>query len=59
MRHGGWQMKGSGASNRKNNNLWFYGSTVKSTSFTWAAAENFGAFAQKSGRASSLATSGT
>ncbi|WP_158581347.1 amidase domain-containing protein [Actinomadura spongiicola] len=44
QRHAGYPYVGSGASNRKNNKKWFYGRTTKSTSFTWAAAKNWGLF---------------
>ncbi|WP_067895474.1 amidase domain-containing protein [Actinomadura chibensis] len=44
LRHGGKKMVGSGAKNRRNDKMWFYGPTKKSTSFTWAAAANWGRF---------------
>lgn len=56
LRAGGWSHIGSGANNRRDKAKWFYGSTVKKTSFTWAGAENWGIFARdKSKRTKSIA----
>lgn len=46
LKAGGWSHLGSGENNRRDNKKWFYGSTVKKTSFSWAAAENWGIFAR-------------
>jgi hypothetical protein len=46
LKAGGWSYTGSGAGSRKDNKKWFYGSTVRKTSFSWAAAENWGIFAR-------------
>ncbi|HEX5565950.1 MAG TPA: amidase domain-containing protein [Streptomyces sp.] len=55
MRAGGWKYKGSGWSSRKDKDKWYYGSNTRTTSFTWAAAENWGVFARdKSKRTKAL-----
>jgi len=44
---GGWKATAGSIISRKDNRLWFYGSTKIATSYTWAGAENWYWFASK------------
>lgn len=48
MEAGGWQQKGSGITDRKDNGKWYYGSFTWTTSYTWSGAENWFIFARNS-----------
>ncbi|MFM9369140.1 amidase domain-containing protein [Streptomyces sp. Da 82-17] len=50
MRAGGWSHKGSGFWDRKDSDKWYYGGSTRTTSYTWAAAENWGVFARDKSR---------
>lgn len=47
---GGWSFVGSGVWGRKDYDKWYYGSAVSTTSYTWAAANNWGIFARDKSR---------
>ncbi|MFF7894176.1 amidase domain-containing protein [Streptomyces sp. NPDC007907] len=47
MHAGGWGPKGGAIIQRPSNKYWFYGPTKWTTSYTWAAAENWYWFAKK------------
>lgn len=47
MHAGGWGPKGGAIIQRSSNKYWFYGPTKWTTSYTWAAAENWYWFAKK------------
>jgi hypothetical protein len=60
VRAGGWNMTSGGCSSRKDDDVWWYGSSrcwypSVRASYTWAGAHNFSRFVQASGRGSSAA----